>query len=100
MPSNGAYVRVSWGVEDTNVMISIGSPAKYYPYYITPFTPITSTLFQVSPDDTYENANEYTITVPAATGDVYGFKYNPILGKLYVTSGHIASYNGETLPSG
>ena len=100
VPSNGAYVRVSWGVEDTNIMISIGAPAKYYSYYITPFTAITSASFQVSPDDTYEDADEYTVTVPAAAGDVYGFKYNPILGKLYVTSGHIASYNGETLPSG
>ena len=100
VPSNGAYVRVSWGVEDTNVMITVGAPAKYYPYYITPFTAITSASFQVSPDDTYEDADEYIVTVPAAAGDVYGFKYNPILGKLYVTSGHIASYNGETLPSG
>ncbi len=100
VPSNGAYVRVSWGVEDTNIMITVGAPAKYYPYYITPFTSITSTSFQVSPDDTYEDADEYTVTVPAAAGDVYGFKYNPILGKLYVTSGYINSYNGETLPSG
>ena len=81
-------------------MITVGAPAKYYPYYITPFTAITSASFQVSPDDTYEDADEYIVTVPAAAGDVYGFKYNPILGKLYVTSGHIASYNGETLPSG
>ena len=36
IPANGAYVRVSWGVEDTNVMITVGAPDKYYPYYMTP----------------------------------------------------------------
>jgi hypothetical protein len=40
----------------------------------------------------------YTTTVPSAITDAYGFKYNPILGKIYLTTGHIASYNGETLP--
>lgn len=98
MPSDGAYVRVSWGVEDTNIMISVGSPVKYEPYYITPFSAISSASFQLSPDDTYENATTYTITVPAAAGDLYGFKYNPIVGKLYATTGHISSYNGEVLP--
>lgn len=99
IPSNGAYVRVSWGVEDTNVMISVGAPDKYQPYYITPFSAISSASFQLSPDDTYTNATTYTVTVPAAAGDLYGFRYNPIAGKLYATTGHIASYNGETLPN-
>ena len=99
VPSNGAYVRVSWGVEDTNVMISVGAPDKYWPYYITPFSPISSASFQLSSDDTYTNATTYTVTVPAAAGDLYGFRYRPIAGKLYATTGHIASYNGETLPS-
>lgn len=99
IPSNGAYVRVSWGVEDTNVMISVGAPDKYWPYYITPFSTISSASFQLSPDDTYTNATTYTVTVPAAAGNLYGFKYNPIAGKLYATAGHITSYNGETLPA-
>ena len=99
VPSNGAYVRVSWGVEDYNVMISVGAPDKYWPYYITPFSPISSASFQLSPDDTYTNATTYTVTVPAVAGDLYGFRYRPIAGKLYATTGHIASYNGETLPS-
>lgn len=99
VPSNGAYVRVSWGVEDTNVMISVGAPVKYQPYYITPFNAISTTSFQLSPDDTYTNATTYTVTVPAAAGDLYSFKYNPITGKIYATTGHIASYNGETLPT-
>lgn len=98
VPSNGAYVRVSWGVEDTNVMISVGAPTKYQPYYLTPFSAIPSASFQLSPDDTYENAVTYTVTVPVAAGDLYGFKYNPITGKLYATTGHIDSYNGEVLP--
>ena len=99
VPSNGAYVRVSWGVEDYNVMLSVGAPDKYWPYYITPFSSIPSASFQLSPDDTYTNATTYTVTVPTAAGDLYGFRYNPIAGKLYATTGHIASYNGETLPA-
>ena len=99
IPSNGAYVRVSWGVEDYNVMISVSAPDKYWPYYVTPFSSIPSASFQLSPDDTYTNATTYTVTVPAAAGNLYGFRYNPIVGKLYATTGHIASYNGETLPS-
>ena len=99
IPSNGAYVRVSWGVEDYNVMLSVGAPDKYWPYYITPFSSISSASFELSPDDTYTNATTYTVTVPAAANDLYGFRYNPIAGKLYATTGHIASYNGETLPN-
>lgn len=99
VPSNGAYVRVSWGVEDYNVMLSVGAPDKYWPYYITPFSSISSASFELSPDDTYTNATTYTVTVPAAAGNLYGFRYNPIAGKLYATTGHIASYNGETLPA-
>ena len=33
VPSNGAYVRVSWGNTDTQVMISVGAPTQYEPYY-------------------------------------------------------------------
>ena len=98
VPSNGAYIRVSWGVEDTNVMISLGAPTKYYPYYITPFTEITSASFAVGTTSDCSEATEYTITVPAAAGDQYGFSYNPIEGKLYSSTGHIDAYNGETLP--
>ena len=98
VPSNGAYVRVSWGSNDTNVMISVGAPIKYEPYYLTPFDTITSASFLISPDNTYTDADTYTITVPVAAGNQYGFTYNPITGKLYGTTGHIAAYNGETLP--
>ena len=98
VPSNGAYIRVSWGAADTNVMISVGAPTKYEPYYLTPFTQITAATFEVFPDDTYANADTYTVTVPVAAGNQYGFTYNPITGKLYGTTGHIASYNEETLP--
>ena len=99
IPSNGAYVRVSWGTTDTNVMISIGEPDKYWPYYITPFYKITSTSFQIGETDDLTDATTYTINVPAAAGDQYGFIYNPISGILSSTTGHINSYNGETLPS-
>lgn len=99
IPSNGAYVRVSWGITDYNVMISVGAPTKYEPYYLTPFEKITSASFNLADNNEFTDAVTYTVNVPAAAGDVYGFKYNPIEGKIYVTTGHIASYNGEVLPS-
>lgn len=98
VPSNGAYIRVSWGNTDTNVMISIGSPPKYYPYYITPFIPITEATVNISYDNTPETTDSYTIQMPAAAGDLYSFHFNPILGKLWSSTGYIASYNNETLP--
>ena len=97
VPSNGAYVRVSWGVGDTNVMISVGAPAKYEPYYIKPFAILTDTTVNISSDNTVENTNSYQIDFPVAAGNVYSAIVYPIEGKLYVTSGHISSYNGETL---
>ena len=98
VPSNGAYVRVSWGSADTNVMISVGAPSAYVPYYITPYLPLQNITFYNSPDGTAENGTLYTENLPVAAGDVYSLKFNPILGKIWVTSEHIASYNGETLP--
>ena len=97
VPSNGAYIRVSWGMADYNVMLSVGAPTKYEPYYITPFEAITSTSFQIANNSELTNANTYTITVPNNI-TAYGFNYNPIEGKLYLTTGYIASYDGETLP--
>ena len=98
IPANGAYIRVSWGVTDTNVMISVGAPTKYEPYYITPFAPITSVDFKIGTTSDPEEATTYTFNVPAAAGDQYGFSFNPISGKLWEMTGHIVSYNGETLP--
>lgn len=98
IPSNGAYIRVSWGSNDTNIMLSVGAPTKYEPYYLTPFEPITSTVFQLANNSAMENATTYTINVPTNIGNVYGYNINPIEGKLYLTTGHIASYNNETLP--
>lgn len=98
VPSNGAYVRVSWGITDYHVMVSVGEPSSYEPYYITPFSAITSTTFYVSPDGTTANAEIYTANIPAAAGNLYSFKINPVKGKITTVSGHIANYNGETLP--
>ena len=98
IPSNGAYIRVSWGSNDTNIMLSVGAPTKYEPYYLTPFESITSTVFQLANNSAMENATTYTINVPANIGNVYGYNINPIEGKLYLTTEHIASYNNETLP--
>ena len=97
IPSNGAYVRVSWGITDTNVMITVGAPTKYEPYYIITFDTFSSMSIYVAADAEHTNPNTYTFNIPAAAGDVYGFKYNPILGKIWVDMGHIASYNGENL---
>lgn len=97
IPANGAYVRVSWGVEDINVMISVGAPVKYEPYYIKPFAILTDTTVNISSDNTVENTNSYQVDFPVAAGNIYSAIVHPIEGKLYVTSGHISSYNGETL---
>lgn len=98
VPSNGAYIRVSWGVQDTNVMITVGAPDKYYPYYMTPFSPTSSVSFKVGPTSDPEDATSYTFNVPAAAGDLYGLEFDPVKGKLWKVTEHIASYNGETLP--
>ena len=74
VPSNGAYIRVSWGTTDTNVMITVGAPNKYYPYYMTPFTATTSVSFKVGHTSDPEDATSYTFNVPAAAGDLYGEK--------------------------
>ena len=98
VPSNGAYVRVSWGVEDTNIMITVGAPNKYYPYYMTPFTATSSVSFKIGTTIDPEDATTYTFNVPAAAGNLYGLEFDPIKGKLWKVTEHIASYNGETLP--
>lgn len=98
VPSNGAYVRVSWGTTDTNVMITVGAPDKYYPYYMTPFSPTSSVNFKIGHTSDPEEATSYTLNVPAAAGNLYGLEFDPVKGKLWKVTEHIASYNGETLP--
>ena len=98
VPSNGAYVRVSWGVEDTNVMITVGAPDKYYPYYMTPFTATSSVNFKIGATNDSSAATTYTFNIPAAAGSLYGLEFDPVKGKLWKVTEHIASYNGETLP--
>ena len=98
IPSNGAYVRVSWGANDTHVMISVGEPSKYYPYQITPFSAVNSYSFHVSPSENHadENAVTYTVNLPQEFGNLYCFIYYPIAGKIEVTTGYMASYDGIT----
>lgn len=98
IPENGAYIRVSWGTTDINLMISVGAPIKYEPYYITPFDTITSVNFKIGPTSDPEDAISYNFNVPASAGDQYSFIFNPISGVLQSITGHISSYNGETLP--
>lgn len=104
IPANGAYIRVSWGVNDTNVMISVGSPVKYEPYEITPFVPLSTSenpgliqLFHYT-DQSKTQGETYTISIPASAGSIYACRINPIAGVLISTTGHIESYNGESLP--
>ena len=99
LPSNAAYVRVSWGNQDTNMMISVGAPSGYEPYeWIQELLPHTSTTLYHNPDDVIAHGDTYTISYPQAAGDVFGCEIDVIAGKLYVTMAEIASYNGETLP--
>lgn len=44
------------------------------------------------------SGNTYTITFPNEAGTVYGGTLDVTNGKLTVTDGYIASYNGETIP--
>ena len=109
IPSNGAYIRVSWGSNDTHIMISVGEPSNYQPYYITPFIAITQSSFKIGITSDPLEATTYSCDLtqiyqppadPSATSSIalYGFRYNPISGVIYKTTEHIASYNGETLP--
>ena len=79
-------------------MITVGAPNKYYPYYMTPFAATTSVNFKVGHTNNSEDATTYTFNIPAAIGDLYGLKFDPIKGKIWKITEHIASYNGETLP--
>lgn len=104
VPSNGAYIRVSWGSNDTNVMISVGAPSAYEPYEITPFVPLSTAenpgtvqLFQYT-DQSQTIGQTYNISIPASVGSIYACRIDPVAGTLISTTGHIASYNGETLP--
>lgn len=109
VPNNGAYIRVSWGTADTRVMISVGAPSNYEPYYLTPFAATTQISFKVGETTDPEEATTYTCNLaqiyqppadPDTTSvvDFYGLICNPITGVIYKTTDHIASYNGETLP--
>ena len=79
-------------------MITVGAPDKYYPYYMTPFTATSSVNFKIGHTSDPEDATTYTFNVPAAAGNLYGLKFDPIKGKIWKITEHIASYNGETLP--
>lgn len=98
IPNNGAYVRVSWNEGDYDIMVTVGEPSIYYPYYITPFNSINSVNFSISSDGIITNENTYTINTPIAAGDLYHFQISPVQGKIWVDSGYISSYNGQTLP--
>ena len=97
VPENGAYVRVSWNEGDYQVMVTVGEPTKYNPYYITPFVPLTSATLYVSPDDDINNATAYTINVPQEAGDLYSFGFETGTGILRDSTRHIAEYDGTPL---
>ena len=77
VPSNGAYVRVSWGANDTNVMISVGAPSGYEPYELTPYIPLstatnpgTVSIYQYT-DMTMTTGETYNLEIPAIAGSIF-----------------------------
>lgn len=91
VPSGIAYVRFSYRMQDTQVMIQINSQDPYEPYgehyQFNIYTgPLTITQTSSTPAI-------YTIQIPS----MYGGIVNVIIGQVQTTWGYIASYNGETL---
>ncbi len=104
VPSNGAYVRVSWGITDYNIQITVGAPSGYMPYEITPFIPLSTTedpgtlTLSHYTDQTQATGQTYNISIPSNAGSIYACQVDPIAGILTSTAGYIGSYNGESLP--
>lgn len=92
VPSGVAYVRFSYRMQDTNVMLQIGTQDPYEPYgeqyaFNTYTAPLTITK-------TGESTSTYNLQIPS----MYGGDVDALSGVVDITWGHIDSYNGETLP--
>ncbi len=92
VPSGVAYVRFSYRMLDTDVMLQIGTQDPYEPYgehyafnqYTAPLT-ITKTV---------ATSSTYNLSIP----NMYAGLVNVLTGEVDTTWGYIASYAGETLP--
>lgn len=92
VPAGVAYVRFSYRMQDTDVMLQIGTQDPYEPYgeqyaFNTHTAPLTITK-------TGESTSTYNLQIPS----MYGGNVDVLSGVVNINWGHIASYNGETLP--
>jgi hypothetical protein len=113
---SGAFYRFQSDTANRNIWISSGT-ATSGTFTIDKDEPFTLWLYQsggFSADDVgnfwielgstataYEPyvGTTYPVTLPTEAGTIYGGTLDVVKGTLTVTSGYIASYNGETLPS-
>lgn len=91
VPAGIAYVRFSYRMLDTDVMLQIGTQDPYEPYGETyVFNQHTAPLTITK---TASSTNTYNVQIPS----MYAGIVDVLTGDVSVTWGHIASYNGETL---
>lgn len=93
VPSTVKYMRFSYRVADTEVMISKGSALPYEPYGEVNEFDTWNTSFVASHTSEGET---YPATLPS---NVYGGELNVLTGVFSNEWGHIASYDGETVGS-
>lgn len=92
VPAGVSYIRFSYRMQDTDVMLQIGTQDPYEPYgehyqFSTHSSPITITK-------TDESSSTYSIAIPS----MYVGTIDALSGEINSTWGYIASYAGETLP--
>lgn len=91
IPAGVAYIRFSYRMLDTQVIVS-KSDIPYEPYgEHYQFTPYSSPLTITKTADT-------TTTYTVAFTSFYGGKIKPLTGEIDKTWEHIDAYDGETLP--
>ena len=94
VPSNSTvrYMRFSYRIADTQVMVQKGTNAPYEPYgenYEFSIHDTSLVISQSTNDDDYT----YNLTIPA----IYGGEVDVLNGVVKNTWGYIADYDGETL---
>lgn len=92
VPSGVAYIRFSYRMQDTSVMVQKNTNDPYEPYgEIYQFDDYNAPLSIVK---TGESTTTYQLAIP----DMYAGLIDVLTGTVNFTWGHIASYNGEVLP--
>lgn len=92
VPAGVAYVRFSYRMQDTDVMLQIGTQDPYEPYgehytFNQHTAPLTITKTGVT-------SSTYSLSIP----NMYAGLVNVLSGEVDITWGYIASYAGEALP--